>query len=82
MISERLKRVILTELKLDDFNMQDATLANQVPGWDSLSHVGILMQIEKEFGIRFKMHEVLRLKNLGELQQLVDKKFTGKQTAP
>jgi acyl carrier protein len=75
MISAELKKVILKELNLDDFNLQDSTTANLVPGWDSLSHVRILCAIEEEFGIRFKSLEVLRLKNVGDLQALVDRKI-------
>ncbi len=75
MISERLKKVILGELKLDDFNLQESTTANLVPGWDSLRHVAILVAVEKEYGIRFRSLEVIRLKNVGELQALVDRKY-------
>lgn len=75
MISDRLKSVILRELSLDDMPITAETLASQVPGWDSLRHVQILAAVEKEFGIRFKSLEVLRLKNIGELQALVDKKL-------
>jgi acyl carrier protein len=78
MISERLKTAILKELGLDDFPITDQTLASQVPGWDSLRHVQILTAVEKEFSVRFKNLEVLRLKNIGELQVLVDKKLTQK----
>lgn len=74
MISERLKGVILRELKLDDWDLKDETHAYDVPGWDSLSHIGVLVAVEKEYGIRFKTSEVLRLKNLADLQTLVDSK--------
>lgn len=73
MITDRLKRVILHELEIADFPFTDQTLANEVPGWDSLSHVRVLAAVEKEFGVRFKTLEVLRLKNVGELQALVDR---------
>jgi acyl carrier protein len=75
MISPRLKKAILEQLKLDDYDLRDDTLASQVPGWDSLSHVRILTAVENEFGIRFRGLEVVRLKNVGELQALVDKKL-------
>ena len=75
MISPRLKQVILGELGLDDFPMDEATTAPQVPGWDSLSHVRVLAAVEKEFGVRFRSLEVLRLKNVGDLQALVDRKL-------
>jgi acyl carrier protein len=74
MISERLKKTILEELKLDDFDIQDETIAVEIPGWDSLNHINVILAIEKEYKIRFKNIEVLRLKNIGELQSLVDSK--------
>lgn len=77
MISARLKTVILTTLGLDDFPLEDATTAPQVPGWDSLSHVRVLTAVENEFGVRFRSLEVLRLKSVGDLQALVDRKLAG-----
>ena len=75
MISDRLKKVILKVVKLNDFDLFDETKAYDVPGWDSLSHVIILSAIEKEYAIRFKAIEVFGLKNLGDLQALVDSKL-------
>jgi acyl carrier protein len=77
MITQELKKVILTQLDLDDFDLQDDTMAPQVPGWDSLNHVNIILAVEKHFNIKFKSYEVLRLKNVGDLQNLVNLK-TGK----
>jgi acyl carrier protein len=74
MVSDRLKRVILKELGLDEFAIQDDTVATHVPGWDSLSHIRVLVAVEKEYGIRLKSLEVLRMKNVGDLQRLVDAK--------
>jgi acyl carrier protein len=75
MIAERLKTVILRTLNLDDFDFQDSTVARQVPGWDSLNHVRIIAAVEEEFGVRFRSLEVIRLRNLGDLQALVDRKL-------
>ena len=74
MISDRLKKILLRELKLDDYPLLDTTVAPEVPGWDSLRHVGILAAIEKDYGIRFKTLEIIRFKNVGELQAAIDKK--------
>jgi acyl carrier protein len=75
MVSGRLKQVILRELDLDEFEIAETTTANRVPGWDSLSHIRIITAIEAEYGIRFRTLEVLRLKNVGDLQALVDTKI-------
>jgi acyl carrier protein len=74
MISEKLKHSILSELKLEDFSLEEGTTAEQVPGWDSLSHINIIVAIEKEFNIRFKGYEVLKCKNVGDLQNLINSK--------
>jgi acyl carrier protein len=76
MISERLKNVILTELQLKEFPLEDSTVADRVPGWDSLSHARIITAVEAEYRIHFKTVEVIRLKNVGDLQALVNQKTT------
>jgi len=75
MISDELKKVILTQLNLDDYDLQDDTIAPSVPGWDSLSHVNIIVAVEEHFKVRFKSMEILKLKNVGDLQKLVDTKL-------
>ncbi len=79
MISERLRQVILNELGLDDFAFCDDTVASQVPGWDSLSHVKVLCAVEREFAVRFRTLDVIRLRNLGDLQALIDKNSSREQ---
>jgi acyl carrier protein len=76
MISDRLKRTVLSALELDEFDLQDTTVASEVPGWDSLSHVRVISAVEAEFGARFKTIELLRLHNVGDLQALVDRQGT------
>jgi acyl carrier protein len=74
-ISDRLKRVILKELDLSEFPLEASTVADKVPGWDSLNHTRIIMAVEAEFGIHFKAIEVIRLRNVGDLQALIDRKI-------
>ncbi|GAB1444098.1 hypothetical protein MASR2M39_29440 [Ignavibacteriales bacterium] len=76
MISERLKNTILKQLELEDYEILDETKANTIPGWDSLSHANVILTIEKEYNIRLKHIEVLKCKNLGDLQRLVDSKLS------
>lgn len=75
MISPRLKNVILRTLDLKDCSINDETTADQVPGWDSLNHINVILSIEREYKIRLKGHEVFKLKNIGDLQKLVDSKL-------
>ncbi len=75
MISKELKNVILSALKLDEFDFNEETTAAEVPGWDSLNHVNVILEVEKFFKIRLKNIEILRLKNVGELQKLINSRL-------
>jgi acyl carrier protein len=75
MINDELKKVILKQLNLDEFDMTDETAAPDVPGWDSLNHINIIVAVEEFFKVKFKSMEVLKLKNVGDLQRLVDSKL-------
>lgn len=74
MITTELKAVILSTLKLDDWDIGADTLASEVPGWDSLSHTTVILAVEEHFKVRFTMAELMRLKTIGELQHLVSSK--------
>lgn len=52
------------------------TTANDVQGWDSLMHINLIVAIEKEFGVRFTMLEVMSLNNVGDLADLVARKMS------
>lgn len=70
-MNEELAAVIRKHLGLGNFQLPPEMQASEVPGWDSMRHIEILTAIEDAFGIRLKNIEVLRLKNLGELDRLV-----------
>jgi acyl carrier protein len=75
MISDKLKGIILSELNLIEFDLKDETVANEVPGWDSLKHLNIILAIEKGYSVKFKGMEIMKIQNIGSLQKLIDSKL-------
>ena len=61
----------------DEIVLRDDTTAKDVPGWDSLKNVKLMIRVEKAFGIRFGTGEVVGLKNVGELLALIERKRSG-----
>lgn len=51
--------------------LRDDLTAEDVENWDSLTHINLIVAIEKEFRIRFTTAEVSGLKNVGELEALI-----------
>ena len=50
------------------------TSGADVENWDSVSHVTLMLTVEKKFGVRFSSSEVAKLQNVGELIDLIEKK--------
>ncbi len=53
------------------------TTADDVDGWDSLSHITLISAVEAHFDIEFSRREVARLKNVGDLARAIEGKLGG-----
>lgn len=51
----------------EDIDIAPRTTANDIDGWDSLSHVNLIVAVESRFGVRFSHKELLTFKNVGDL---------------
>ena len=45
--------------------------ADDVEGWDSLSHIRLVLAVSKLFGVKFSAADVGKLKNVGEFVVLI-----------
>ena len=59
----------------DDMEVTATLTANGVEGWDSLSHIRLIISIEKEFGVTFLTTEVNSFRDVGELVELLKGKL-------
>ena len=69
----------LTAIFHDVFDDEDIVVtpeltADDVDEWDSLSHIRLVLAIEKKVGLKFSAAEGVRLKNVGELASLIASK--------
>jgi acyl carrier protein len=54
--------------------ISDELDAGSVDRWDSLTHVNMIVAVERHFGVKFKNAEVAKLKCVGDLVGLIKKK--------
>jgi acyl carrier protein len=50
------------------------TTADDVDVWDSLTHMHLVMAVERQFKVKFALGELQDLKNVGEMLDLINKK--------
>jgi acyl carrier protein len=70
----RLEAVFRDVLDDDDIVLSRSTTAADVPGWDSLAHVRLILAAEKTFAVKFSAAQVTKLKNVGDLVDLIQAK--------
>ena len=61
----------------EKLEIYDAMQAKDVKGWDSLTHVTLIVTIEETLGIKFSTREVMGFQNVGEMLACVRQKLQG-----
>ena len=73
-ILAKVEEIFREELELDDLVLTDETTAEDVEGWDSLSHIQLVAAMEEAFDIEFSSREILSWDNVGDLIDSIQKK--------
>ena len=73
-IRDRLNATFQTVFDDPDIEIRPEMVAGDIDGWDSLSHVNLILAVEREFGIRFTTGELLAFRNIGDLLRAVELK--------
>lgn len=58
----------------DSIEVRPDLTADGVDGWDSLSHIRLMLTIERSFGIKFSAAEIGKLENVGQLVEVIKAK--------
>ena len=70
----------INEIFIDLFNDKSIHLnensdTSTIEAWDSLNHIQVITSIEKHFGIRFDLNDLLNFQNIGDLSRGVQSKL-------
>ncbi len=71
-IFEELNTVFRDVFGDDDIVVTDETTSADIDGWDSLMHITLISEVESHFDIRFQMKDVIGMKNVGEMVDIIE----------
>ena len=73
-ITEKLTAIFREVFNDDAIILRDEMTANDVENWDSLTHMIMISKVEEEFGVKFRLKELNKLKQVGDIISILEEK--------
>lgn len=74
-ILNRLQEIFRDTFDDDELIINNETTADDIDDWDSLTQIQLILEIEKEFKIKFTVDEIKQASNVGEFAQIIKGKI-------
>ena len=75
-VFKRLNEIFQDIFDDEELVVSDETCADDVEDWDSLRHITLISAVEKAFGMKFAMKEVLEMENVGAMADILVERAT------
>jgi acyl carrier protein len=70
-IDDRLTEVFRTTFADESINLSPEMTADDIPAWDSITHIQLIFAVEEEFGINLSMKDLESLDDVGALRAAI-----------
>lgn len=64
---------IFSDVFDENITVTHETTSADIEDWDSLTHITLISEVEDAFGFRFAMKDVLGMRNVGELAEIIQR---------
>ncbi len=71
-IETKVKEIIAKVLNVPAGTLSEETAIGDIPAWDSLRHIQIIVAIEKEFGFKFTTDAMTDIEDVSDLVSAVE----------
>lgn len=73
-MDKRLEKVIREVFPIETDAVDENWTSDDIPDWDSVGHLNLIMEIEKEFNIKIEIEEMFEVEKLGDITKILEKK--------
>lgn len=70
-VIEKLTMNFRSVFKNNTLVISDEMTANDIENWDSLTHMLLIAEVENSFSIKFKLKDLNKMRNIGDLTDLI-----------
>lgn len=74
-ILKDLEKIFKSVLEEEDLTITEDLVTEDVQGWDSLAQINLIEEIEKHFNVHFDIGEIVVLKTIGDMVDLIKSKI-------
>ena len=75
-IESKLTKIFKRIFKNELIVLSNELTANDVENWNSLTHMLLITEIETDFAIKFKLKDLNKMKNVGEMIDIIHSKLS------
>ena len=74
-ILEKVNEIFCDVFDDESIEIAESTTADDIEDWDSLTHITLISEIESEFGFKFAMKDVVGMKDVGEMLDIIEREI-------
>lgn len=74
-VFDEVQKIFQAVFDEDELMISDSTNSDDIEDWDSLEHINLIIAMEKRFQLKFDIKEVGKLKDVGEMIDLIERKL-------
>ena len=72
-VSTKLKQLIAHLFKVSEDELTDDVGPGDIPGWDSLGHVTLMVEIQKQFGTHVPVEDAIEVESIRDIVVLLER---------
>lgn len=70
-MKEKIENIFRKVMEIDeDIELRDDMNSDNMEEWDSLVSMSLVMQLEKEFGIKYEFDDIIQMDSLGAIKKV------------
>lgn len=73
-MDKRLEKIIREVFPIEQDDIDENWTSDDIPDWDSVGHLNLIMEVEKEFGVTFEVEDMFEIEKLGDITTILQNK--------
>ena len=74
---QKLKKIMVSVFRVHKDTLSDDAKMSDVPGWDSLSHMNLILEIEREYEVQLSGDDIAEMQSIPKITEILSRYKVG-----